>query len=182
MHDRALPSLNECIVAFDPADQKITFITENTGPILGYSPSCFYKDAGLLFEMAGAEPGDRVREQVSRLTDGEQLDLYYEIKPAGLEKRWVHDRKTLATGPDGKKTLLSIFSKHVPDVPDPKDEARLREQFLNSLIDSQTNFLIRFDINGNFTFSNKQFLKTLGYKKSEVIGKHFSLVTIPGEI
>jgi PAS domain S-box-containing protein len=62
------------------------------------------------------------------------------------------------------------------------DEAQLREQFLRSLIDSQTNFLIRFDTSGCFTFANKQFLKKLGYKKSELIGKHFSLVTVPEEM
>jgi PAS domain S-box-containing protein len=60
--------------------------------------------------------------------------------------------------------------------------AHEQEQFLNSLIDSQTNFLIRFDIAGCFTFANRQFLKKLGYKKNELFGKHFSLVTIPEEM
>jgi len=182
MPDRALSTLNECIVAFDLADQKITFVTDNTEAVLGCSPSCFYKDAELLFEIAGIDRGDQIREHVSRLADGERLDLYYQVSPAGAEKRWVHDRKTLMTAPGGKKTLLSIFTRYSPEAADPKDEARLREQFLNSLIDSQTNFLIRFDISGVFTFANKQFLKKLGYKKSELIGKHFSLVTIPEEI
>jgi|GEM_PF-1879386 len=177
MADHAVSPLNECIVAFDLADQKITFMTQSSDTILGRPPSCFYNDPGLLFEMAAAGYGAELRERVSRLADGERLDLYYQVSG---EKRWVHDQKTIITGPDGKKTLLSIFCKHNPA--DPKDETRLREQFLNSLIDSQTNFLIRFDINGCFTFANKQFLKTLGYKKSEVTGKHFSLVTIPEEI
>ncbi len=182
MPDHAISPLNESILAFGLADQKITFVTGNTDTILGHSPACFYKDSALLFEMAGADYGNNLREQVNRLNDGERLDLYYQVNSSTGEKRWVHDRKTVISGADGKKTLLSIFSKHSPEATDPKDETRLREQFLNSLIDSQTNFLIRFDINGCFTFANKQFLKTLGYKKSEVIGKHFSLVTIPEEI
>jgi PAS domain S-box-containing protein len=75
-----------------------------------------------------------------------------------------------------------VFSKFDPLATGAHDEALVREQFLNSLIDSQTNFLIRFDTLGCFTFANKQFLKKLGYKKSEVVGKHFSLVTIPEEM
>lgn len=63
-----------------------------------------------------------------------------------------------------------------------REEVRLREQFLNSLIDSQTNFLIRIDIQGNFTFVNKQFLKVFGYQKHEIIGKHYSISTIPEEL
>src|SRR6185437_9247236 len=49
-----------------------------------------------------------------------------------------------------------------------QEEAKLREQFLNSLIDSQTNFLIRLNAEGRFTFANKQFLKILGFKKNEI--------------
>jgi len=63
-----------------------------------------------------------------------------------------------------------------------QEEMKRREQFLTSLIDSQTNFLLRIDTDGNFTFANKQFLKVLGYKKTEIIGKHFSLTTPQNDI
>jgi len=62
-----------------------------------------------------------------------------------------------------------------------QEQTKLREQFLNSLIDSQTNFLIRIDMGGHYTFVNKQFSKTFGYSDSEIIGKHFSITTIPEE-
>lgn len=61
------------------------------------------------------------------------------------------------------------------------EEAKHREQFLTSLIDSQTNFLIRIDAAYNFTFANKWFFKTLGYKKTDIIGKHFSVAAMPEE-
>ena len=63
-----------------------------------------------------------------------------------------------------------------------REEVRLREQFLNSLIDSQTNLLIRLDVNGHYTFINKQFSKVFGYERSEIIGKHFRITTIPEEL
>lgn len=63
-----------------------------------------------------------------------------------------------------------------------REEVKLREQFLNSLIDSQTNFLIRIDINGHFTFVNKQFLKVFGCQRHEIVGKHFSINTMPEEL
>jgi PAS domain S-box-containing protein len=62
-----------------------------------------------------------------------------------------------------------------------QEQVKLREQFLNSLIDSQTNFLIRLDINGNFTFVNKQFLNVFRFKNSELLGQHFTCTTIPEE-
>ena len=62
-----------------------------------------------------------------------------------------------------------------------REQVKLREQFLNSLIDSQTNFLVRIDINGMYTYVNKQFLEVFKYTSEEILGKHFSITTIPGE-
>ncbi len=62
-----------------------------------------------------------------------------------------------------------------------EEEARLREKFLTSLIDSQTNFLIRLNVQGLFTFVNQQFLKAFDYKREAIIGAHFSTTIIEDE-
>ncbi len=62
-----------------------------------------------------------------------------------------------------------------------QEDLKRREQFLTSLIDSQTNFLVRIDENYNFTFANKWFFKTLGYKKQDIIGQPFSDIALPEE-
>jgi len=182
MSDRS-SILNECAIAFDPDGQKVVFISSNSESVLGYSAACFNADPGLLFEMIDPSFRKDIKEKANSLRAGEQLDLHYPVHRQTGEKLWVHDRKTIAAGGNGEqKILLSLFSKYNPGDLDEKDEARVTEQFLHSLIDSQTNFLIRFDTNGYLTFANKQFLKTLGYKKNELIGKHFSEITIPGEM
>ncbi|MFI5157511.1 MAG: PAS domain S-box protein [Sphingobacteriales bacterium] len=63
-----------------------------------------------------------------------------------------------------------------------QEEAKIREQFLNSLIDSQTNFLVRVNMAGEYTFVNKRFMQVLGYNKDDIIGKHFSTTVLPEEI
>jgi len=75
-----------------------------------------------------------------------------------------------------------IIANDVTDKIQYQDELKRREQFLTSLIDSQTNFLIRVDAQGLFSFVNSQFLKVFGYKKNEIIGRHFSITTIPEEL
>jgi PAS domain S-box-containing protein len=62
-----------------------------------------------------------------------------------------------------------------------QEDLKRREQFLTSLVDSQTNFLVRIDAEFNFTFANKWFFKTLGYKKADIIGKPFSTTVLPEE-
>jgi PAS domain S-box-containing protein len=63
-----------------------------------------------------------------------------------------------------------------------QEEAKIREQFLNSLIDSQTNFLVRINMAGEYTFVNKRFMKILGYNEADIIGKHFRTTALPEEI
>lgn len=75
-----------------------------------------------------------------------------------------------------------VIANNVTDKIRWREEVKLREQFLNSLIDSQTNFLIRIDINGCFTFINKQFSKVFEYQKYELIGHHFAMTVLPEEM
>ena len=50
----------------------------------------------------------------------------------------------------------------------------LKEQkYLASILSSQTNFLIRIDRLGNFTFTNAEFLKTFRYDKDQLLGTAF---------
>jgi PAS domain S-box-containing protein len=62
-----------------------------------------------------------------------------------------------------------------------QEDLKRREKFLSSLVNSQTNFLVRIDAGYNFTFANTWFFNTLGYKETDVIGKHFSVVILPEE-
>jgi len=62
-----------------------------------------------------------------------------------------------------------------------QEALKRREQFLTSLVDSQTNFLVRIDADYNFTFANRWFFKTLGYKEKEIIGAPFSKIVSPDE-
>ncbi len=61
------------------------------------------------------------------------------------------------------------------------EDLKRREKFLSSLIDSQTNFLVRIDAGYNFTFANAWFFNTLGFEETDVMGKHFSCVVLPEE-
>jgi PAS domain S-box-containing protein len=61
--------------------------------------------------------------------------------------------------------------------------ALLREKkYLSSILNSQTNYVIRIDRNGNFTYANPQFLKTFGYSENEVMGVPFYTTIHPKDL
>jgi len=182
MPDSLHPELNECTLAFDLDKHKFLFISNNVSGVLGYSAADFYHNTNLLYENIDPRYQDSVKTQTGRLVEGAAIELYYKFIAPGGQVKGIYERKSLITDQhSGHKILLSTIRDHLPEKLRLQDDAKLREKFLNSVIDSQTNFLIRFDAIGCFTFANKQFLKILGYKKTELTGKHFSIVTIPEE-
>lgn len=61
--------------------------------------------------------------------------------------------------------------------------ALLREKkYLSSILNSQTNYAIRIDRNGNFTYANPQFLQTFGYTEKEVLGVPFYTTIHPKDL
>lgn len=61
--------------------------------------------------------------------------------------------------------------------------ALLREkQYLSSILNSQTNYVIRIDRAGNFTYANPQFLQTFGYQEKEVLSTAFYTSIHPKDI
>jgi PAS domain S-box-containing protein len=57
-------------------------------------------------------------------------------------------------------------SKDITDKKKREQEARRQQQELSSIIDSQTSYLIRTDLEGKFTFVNAAFAKKYGYRGS----------------
>lgn len=143
----------------------------------------YTKQEFLSMEITGMRP----RYNPSKVND-------YLIGPATIFTNsgvWKHQNKK------GEIIYVEVFSYKIPCESDncrimtaidvtakiqSKKEANIREQFLNSLIDSQTNFLIRINTDGKYTFANRQFLKVLGYKSGEIVGKHFSFTSLPDDL
>jgi PAS domain S-box-containing protein len=68
------------------------------------------------------------------------------------------------------------------DLQKAKNELQLEKKHLDSLLQSQTNYLIRIDRNGNFSYANQSFLKAFGYREEEVLNKLFLGVIFPKDL
>ncbi len=59
------------------------------------------------------------------------------------------------------------------DLQKAQNELQVEKKLLDSLLQSQTNYLIRIDRNGNFSYANQAFLKAFGYEDEDVLNKLF---------
>ncbi len=63
-----------------------------------------------------------------------------------------------------------------------RNELILEKKYLASILNSQTNYVIRIDRNGNFTYANPEFCKTFHYAEAELIGKPYYITIFPKDL
>jgi PAS domain S-box-containing protein len=63
-----------------------------------------------------------------------------------------------------------------------KVELMQEKQYLSSILNSQTNYVIRLNQQGNFTFANPAFLKTFGYEAEGLINTPYYNTIFPKDI
>jgi PAS domain S-box-containing protein len=63
-----------------------------------------------------------------------------------------------------------------------RNELLLEKKQLASILQSQTNYVIRINRQGNFTYANPSFLKTFGYLDDEILHTQFFATIFPKDI
>jgi len=188
MVNQTSAALSNCTLSFDIDDQVYQFVSPNLFDFFGLTVQQLIQKTDSLQALIIPEDRERINLQAQLLGTNRRIELQYKITtPQGITKSVTEKRSIVINELNGHKILLSLIWENTGSYISAADgtssdaKARVREQFLKSLIDSQTNFLIRIDVNGDFTFANKQFLKTFGFTADEIIGRHFSETTIPEE-
>ncbi len=72
--------------------------------------------------------------------------------------------------------------KNFRDLQDAKNELQVEKTHLNSLLQSQTNYLVRIDRMGKFSYANAAFLKSFGYGEEQVLDKVFFTMIFPEDV
>jgi PAS domain S-box-containing protein len=178
MLNQATTSKYNCTIAFDADEQRYLFVSDSFCNVFGVDAHHLQQNNEFLNGIVTAETLDQILELTGSLTEGRTIQLSYTLTTNN--RHLTESRKLVTDTLSGNKVLISEITEAPAPAPE-TDESR-HEQFLNSLIDSQTNFLIRINTQGNFTYVNRQFTKTFGYSKSDIIGHHFSETTIPQEV
>lgn len=170
-----------CTIVFDINAQKYLFASESFYSLFEVGAGHLHQNVDFLTGLVKPEIFDGIKQFTDGLAMNESIQITYHLEAS---QKQLTEKRTLATdGLTGHKIILSNITSALEGVrtPIPFIKPGLSEQFLNSLIDSQTNFLVRIDVNGKFSFANRRFFKTFGYGEADIIGHHFSKTTIPEE-
>src|SRR4051812_48832314 len=163
-------AISDCVIVFDIDKQKYLFISTAIADVLGITAQQLIHDGNAWLNLIDEKQRGDINKLIENLPVNESIELTYQvITPLQVTKNICDKKSRMVDDVTGHQILVSVIKEE--NHPNEITVARVREQFLNSLIDSQTNFLIRIDTKGRFSFVNRQFLKTFGYKANELIGQ-----------
>jgi PAS domain S-box-containing protein len=78
--------------------------------------------------------------------------------------------------------LFRSNKNHYNQLQTARNELLQEKKHLSSILNSQTNYVIRINQEGNFTYANPAFLKTFGYTDEMLMGKPFYTTVQPKEL
>lgn len=120
-------------------------------------------------------PDDRKRfyeAQQASIEGRQEHELEYRILLPDGNIRWLHERGRILEEEEGKPVVME---RTVQDITERKlflEKLMLSESRHRGIVNSQTNYVIRTDLQGNFTFCNNKFLEDFGwlYEDAKVQG------------
>ncbi|MGZ5133760.1 MAG: PAS domain S-box protein, partial [Flavitalea sp.] len=75
--------------------------------------------------------------------------------------------------------LFKSNRKNFLELQEARNELMQKQQYLTSILNSQTNYVIRIDRDGNFKYANPQFLKTFRYEEQQLLGMPYYVSIFP---
>jgi PAS domain S-box-containing protein len=147
------------------------YVALSSEKILGASPEKFVgKNA---FEFIHFEDKGVVHEVLSRLKNKKQLAIRpFRFKHGDGSWRWLEAIVTNQMDDPAIKGLV-VNSRDVSERIFTERKLKKSEAYYRGLYESQTNYVIRTDLDGKYTYVNKKFIKEFGwvYPDGEILGE-----------
>ena len=136
--------------------------------------TCSLGPSGLIFEET-IHPQDRdkfLQSQKDSIHKGKEHNVEYRILlPLGKIK-WIHERGRVLTWKDGVPETVERIVQDVTEERVYLQKLATSESRYKGIVQSQTNYLIRTDMEGNYSYYNDKFFTDFGwlYENQNIIG------------
>lgn len=169
-------------VRVDP-DQSlfIEWVTGAFNEITGYDPSY----VGSMATLKDTHPDDldRVRADVQRTLQNQPTVTEYRVFNNRTRNYvWLSiSRRPVWDEQEQRVVRFYSVAKDITERKRAEDALRQSEARLRSLVETQTAFVVRTDMDGNYTYCNRPFLQRYGWVKADLIGTSYLATILPAD-
>ncbi len=130
-----------------------------------------------LLEYVPKETMDGFKKNFRKALDGEPVIVEHEAKVSETSSMWVHLRYLPVRSDDQKVIGVSVNATDITSRKQAEQELFKSRTYFELMVNSQSSYLIRTDMEGKYTFVNAKFSDRFGTTGQELLGTH-SLDTI----
>lgn len=164
------------LIAIMELDGTYNYVSPTSTSILGISPEEFVGKSA--FEFIHSEDLPQLLEDFKSLESQKRVSISpFRFKNSSGEWRWI---ETIVTNMLDDPAILGVVanSRDVTDKLVIQQELAMSEQRYKAFLESQTNYFIRTDLQGNYTHVNKKFVQEFGWVYGEEPLGQNSLISI----
>ncbi|WP_285601237.1 PAS domain-containing protein, partial [Kineosporia sp. NBRC 101731] len=168
-------SRSQAVIEFDLSGVAIA-VNENFLKVMGYAREEVVGRHHSLFVLPDEARSAAYRQFWLRLGEGEFVAGEFHRVGKGGRGVWLQAVYNPILDIDGKPCKVVSFAVDVT-------EAKLRNADFEGRVAAidRSQAVIEFDLNGIVRVANDNFLQTMGYDRSEVVGRHHSMFVLPGK-
>jgi PAS domain S-box-containing protein len=157
---------------------KVVYANQKGEEEMGYTKEEFYSPDFDFFSLIAPESIDLVKKSFSRHKKDEEVPSYEYtlITRGGKRIEAINTTKMISYG--GEPAILGI----VTDITERKhaeEEIKELKEFSESIVESMNEGIMILDGDGYVSFINPKIEKMLGYKRTKLVGEHWSDVIAP---
>ena len=163
-------------ISWFPAESwPVTFVSENVGQILGYTPAEMTAASFRYVDLIHPEDLARVREEIAgHLGSGiRNFEQSYRLLTRSGEYRWFYDFTHLIRDPSGEVNAIHGYMFDQTDQKWAEEALRVSEQKARAILDMSFQLIGMLTIDGTLIDINQTALELAGVPKAEVLNKPF---------
>jgi len=164
------------------ASFEATIVSTNVYAQLGYEPHEFVEESGFWLAHIHEEDRERVREQHSRLFDGQEHVFVYRFRHRDGAWRWIEDHRRLASGQGSGFPEVTGFLVDITERKLAEDKRRESEELFRVLLESSPDLVLLMDRDFRYLYANPEAARILNRSVGEIVGKRVSEVLHPDAV
>ncbi|AVR45109.1 hypothetical protein C7S20_07400 [Christiangramia fulva] len=105
--------------------------------------------------------------------EGKENSLEYRVLSPSGEIKWIQEKGRIVSWQGNQPEKVEKTARDITDEKNFIEKLSTSESRYKGIVKSQTNYIIRTDMEGNYTYCNEKFFKDFGwlYSDEEIIGK-----------
>ncbi|MEZ4736408.1 MAG: PAS domain S-box protein [Caldilineaceae bacterium] len=165
-----LDTMEDALSSLSLPDRQLIYASASFERVLGYPPQRFLADP--LFFQQVVHPDDLPLALTAMQTvfDTGFVELEHRMFLPDGSLRWLHRRAWINYDAQGRPIRLNGSARDITARKLAEDALRQSETYLRSLVDSQTTFNIRVNMQGDLSYCNKRYQEQFGWFAPSLIG------------